>query len=216
MPYPKTSNLRFFMNQIGYIQKRYWILSILLLLVLVFQPFHRTDVETELYLLSSIIPFFALLSIVEIQKSGAFHMEELEMSCKHNLAQITLIRITVIGTFDAAILIILTILSAQSSMDSFWNTNVFLIIPYLLSAYLSLLIVNRVQSRNVMYYCGMTTVGVSAMYLLQSIWRFMNDLEHILFFRWGVVLLLAGLIGYELYRLRNRMEELQWNLSLID
>lgn len=211
---PKARQIDFFISQIGYIRKRVWILSSLLFLGTLAGIYFYKVSTSFVWVLSSVLPFIALVSISEIVRSITYNMEELEMSCKYNLLEISLARLGILGITNFTVLIgILLVFNGKT--DFGWiRLGIYLITPYLLNCYGSLFVINRLKSREAMYICGGVTALVCILSTLLKVG--INDIytERYLLF-WGLTfIVLAVLSAKEIVKLIRRTEELEWNSSL--
>lgn len=211
LPYPKTNKLDFFFTQIWYIRKRFWCLSILIViaLILLTQVFDTT--LKTIGVLSSFLPFLVLLSVLEISRSTSYNMAEVEMSCRYHLGKITLVRLSLIGSFHFIIVFCMIMIFANRSEYSFWLYTLYSITPFLLCSYLSYFIINHFNAKDTTYICG----GVTGVISSSTFFLIMNNgmiNSQRLEFGWNVVLIsIVVLLIKEIKKLVKRTEELQWN-----
>jgi len=215
--YPKAKYSDFIFSQIGYIRKRVWFTSIALLigvlLSLRFVPVE--NVFGLLWIISSVLPFIALVSVVEIYRSTSYHMAELEMSCKHSLADIVLARLGILGSLNVVVFITLLFLLNGRTNYSFWRLGIYILVPFMLTCTLSLFVLNHVKTRETTYICGGISCFVSA---LNSVLMHSKQdaFTNRYFFLWGMVFLtLLVLMIFQVVKFIKKAEELQWNLQLI-
>ena len=214
--YPKTSNLDFFFSQILYIRKIFWCLSALIAVAVIFLIQVFDVAFNTIVILSSFLPFLVVISVAEISKSISYNMAEIEMSCKYNLNKITLVRLSLIGSFHFIILFCMVILFAHSSEYSFLQFLLYSITPFLLCAYLSLYISNRFFSDDIAYICaGVAGVVSISVFLLTTNFKMIYSQRIVLFWCLTFVFTLISLLK-EINNLIKRSEELQWNSPLID
>ena len=211
--YPKSNKLDVFITQVGYIRKRLWILSILLIVYIFIELCSLKPTDLPIGKLSAMLPLLSLLGLGELQKSMSYNMVELEMSCKHHFGEVTLIRLTVISTFDILLLLLLSFSTNKMGHGGFITLS-YLAVPFLASSYLSLWIMNRFASRDTLYICGGATAFVSFVTSLIS-----ND-HPILYTQafnlvWmAVFLTITILLTLEIIKFMKKTEDLSWNLSL--
>lgn len=212
--YPKGSNLDFITSQIGYIRKRVWILSVLLFIgTLTGLHFYKVSVNF-VWILSSLWPFISLTTMNEIFRSSMYHMDELEMSCKHNFLKIGLVRLGILGGFNLAVWIGILLLLIGKVDFGFIRLGLYLIVPYLLNCYGSLFIVNRLKSREISYICGVITAFVTMLNSLLVIQINTIYTEKYRMFWCMAFIILTLLTSWEVKKLIKKMEELQWNSLL--
>ncbi|MGL4345297.1 MAG: hypothetical protein ACRCTE_08875, partial [Cellulosilyticaceae bacterium] len=214
LDFPKAKPFEFMTTQLGYIRKRYWLLSLVLLGVILGVCSKSETPFIAVWTIASILPFMTLLSCTELMRSMAYNMTELEMSCKYNFSQIMLVRLTILGTTQS-ILLIVTLIIMGLKMDGGLGMGILhLITPFMLTTYATLLLVNRLQSREILPICGAVTGGISIMSVVvmsQSSVIFRASYQVI----WGLLgIVLIGMIGYEIKKMIKETEELKWHLQL--
>lgn len=212
--FPKVSHFDFVIGQIGYIRKRVWIVSSLLLAITLSALHVYTGEKTLdiIWMVSSMLPMVALVSITEITRSAAYHMTELEMSCKHNFGYIMLVRLGVLGGFHL-LTFGLFMVSLIGKTDFFLlRLGMYVCTPFLLTCILSFIILTRLRSKETLYICGGISCFVSVISLFTQQYPVVFLEEYLPL--WIIVFftLLIGLTN-EAIRLINKMEELPWNLS---
>lgn len=212
LPYPKATNTEFFLSQVGYIRKRFWCLSLLILMGLFCLSGRFPAGKESVGLLSASLPLLTLLGITEISKSTSYHMSELEMSCKYNLAGITLIRFTVISVVQVVMLLLLLLMFKHQSQYGMFRYALYAVTPFLLSSYLSIWVTNHLKSKDTLYICG----GVTA---LISMAVFMMNVNVAVIYRgsytpfWSMACLaITGLLVKEIYHLLTERNE-EWNFA---
>jgi hypothetical protein len=97
--FPRISRAGFLVSQLGYIRKRVWAAAFVVIGITLFGT-HNAPFTGNLDLLgvvSSLLPFAALVVVTEIIRSQAYNMAELEMSCRYSLNQVVLARLGIIG-----------------------------------------------------------------------------------------------------------------------
>lgn len=210
--YPRTSRVNFITSQVGYIRKRIWAMSFLMIAaVLIGLHFHE-DIKAVVWVASSVLPFFALLGIVEIAKSVSYNMAEMEMSCRYSLSDITLARLEIIGVGNAFTFIVLTAVLSQVSGMGIFTLTTHMFTPYLMTCALSLFFFNRFRGRERLYICG----GASCLVSMASV-AVLNPSNAILvnenLFFAAFAFLSIWTVG-EVIKFIKKMEDNQWNLSL--
>lgn len=209
--YPKETIGELLASQIGFIRKRVWLLFMLSICFAFFYTKFASVPENIVVGVSAILPMFSLCLVSEIYKSTASNMEELELACKCNLLKITLIRIGILGTVSFAALLILVIIVGNNHYGLLRNT-LYIGVPYLLSSYLSLLVVLKLRSNDTAYICAAISGVVSVlMASSNNMCRFIHYADFT--FIWlTLFVLLIYLLFYSLIQFIKSQEELQWNL----
>lgn len=209
-PYPKEKPVNVFLAQIGFIRKRVWISAI----AIVISAFLYTDFiqasEEMVVGVSAMLPLLSLCMISELFKSIAHNMAEMELACKYNLSYITLMRIGILGTVSFAVLALCIVFTGKGEYGLV-RSAIYLCVPCLLSSYLSLLVIIKLQARETMYICAAISGAVSmGMVMLNNRYQdiYLPDALSL----WGIAFLtLAGLFVYTLAKFTTSQEELRWN-----
>lgn len=214
--YPKSSLADFVLEQIGYIRKRVWIISLLILFATLY-GLHLYRDERALKVvwgISSILPFVSLIMITEITRSTACNMAELEMSCKHSLFDVMIVRLSILGSFNF-IVFVLTIVSFIGKTDfSLFRLGIYVLTPFLLTCLGSLFVINKINSRETTYICGGISSFVSLINTILTT-QYNAIFENRYMLVWSILFFsLIFLVGREIIKLLKKMGELQWNSPL--
>lgn len=216
LSYPKASLFETLLCQIGYIRKRFWCLSILAMIgLLVTLAFIDYGYE-KISLLSSIMPLFTIIGVSEISKSTSYRMEELEMSCKYNLQKVTLMRLSLIGSFYFVIFLILSLTFVGQSQFGIVRSALYGITPFLLSSYLSIWVINHIKTKDTVYVCGGVTGLVSiCIFMITTNWTVIYASTFTIC--WSILFVILTLfLLQEVRNLIKQTEELQCHSLLID
>lgn len=210
LPYPKATNLEFFLSQIGYIRKRFWCLSVLLLIGMAALSLTFKQGKEIVGEISAVLPLLTLIGITEINKSVSFRMTELEMSCKYNLADITLIRLCVIGAFHFIILLFAMLLFKDKSQYGMFRYGLYLVTPFLLSSYLAFWVTNHIKSKDTLYICsGVTAFVFFIIHFMDQNFAVIYAADYTLL--WSMALLvIAALLTREIYVMLTERNK-QWS-----
>lgn len=168
---PAMSRRRFYLTQFGYIRKRIWLLSALLLAAAVemtnFFRLVRPDIDIGkgiLWSVSAVVPLLAVLVVVEMNRSFCCGMNELEMSTRHNLTEIYLARMVFLGAGNFLWMLLALFLFARESQEVVFMLIVYLMVPYLLATVLSLEISAHSRRETVLMSSVAVACAVSASY----------------------------------------------------
>lgn len=205
----QISTFTFVKSQIGYIRKRVWAVSVLiLLLALVCADYVGRE---SLWIISALVPYIALCAVAESARSAAYGMTELEMSTRFSLRSVTLARLVSIGILHLLILCVLIPVAGELSLCPIIKAGIYVILPYLLTSVLGLTLVRRVQDKEMIYVCMGSAVLVSIL----CVWirGFMSWLYEEKYFIWWCVLVvyLLGRVIKEYKKMIYQTEELSWN-----
>lgn len=210
LPQPDLSLGTFLWNQIPYLRKRTWLLSCGVLLPAVWGGSYMNP--NVLWITAALLPFVALLAVTEGTRSAVYGMEELELATRFSLKSVLLARLCLVGSLHAVLLLCLTLLCRGTGAASFGRTVVYLLVPYLLTAYGGLWLSRRLRGREMVYGTAVLAVLVSSGYLLAVGWM------QTLFAPWNFPgwLLAAAVLSVALARelaLTKKGVEEAWNLS---
>lgn len=210
--YPKATNFEFYLSQLAYIHKRFWCLSVLLMIGLLVLAQKMGQEKEIVGLVSAVLPLLTLTGINEISKSFSYHMTELEMSCKYNLNKLTLIRLTVIGVFHISLCIVLLLFCKDQTRYGAVRYALYAITPFFLSSYVSLWMINHLKSKETLTVCRGVTVFISfAVYILSRDFTLIYKKNYTTI--WAVAFLMVTmLLIKEMYRLLKERNE-QWRFA---
>lgn len=198
-------------SQITFIRKRVWFLFVLCVCFVFYYTTYAKVPENIVMGVSAILPLVSLCTVTEIYKSTACNMEETELACKYNLPKIILMRIGILGIVSFVMVVLFVIIIGKNSFGMFRNT-IYISVPYLLSSYLSLLVISKLRSKETVYVCALIS-GVISLFIMaaHNNYKFIYNADFI--FIWVVTFaILAALLFYRLIRFTKLQEELQWNL----
>lgn len=214
--YPKAGSMDFIIGQIGYVRKRVWMMSILLIAAVILWLRYAgfNHVIDRMWLISSILPFVALVAVCEISQSISCNMAELEMGCKHSYAHVVLARLSILGFLNFAVFSVLLVLFIKKTDYGFIQLG-YLFIPFMLTCTLSLAVLNYLKTREIIFTCGGISCFVSVlnMVLLSSGKILFNDKGSL--FIGLVFFLLLILMIFQTMKFIKNTEESGWNSILI-
>lgn len=194
------------LSQAAYIKKWVWAVSFLVFATVVVLARH-TEFDV-VWMLSAIMPFAALLVMVELIKSPAYGMAELEMSSRFSLRTILLARMVMLGATQLFGVLLAGVFLGEKGSVVFLQNGVYLLVPYLLTALLGISVMRRLHGREGIYACGGVSLCISALAPLSRHWiPLMYDEAKVSFWVLAAVVLLAGFIK-EYRNTVNQLEEL--------
>ncbi|MGM9532556.1 hypothetical protein [Intestinibacter sp.] len=176
---------------------------------------YSIDLNT-LWVISSLIPFLALLAVTESTRSAVYGMIEFEMSTRFSLKSVVLARLSILGMLDFIILCCVTPLCCISSEIPLFQTAIYLFVPYLVTVNISLWITRHFQGKESIYACMSIAVLISGLNV--SLHFIANFIYQFSYFNWWLLLtaILIAVMINELSRTIKQTEEYRWNLSLTD
>lgn len=219
--YPKTTRRDFFLSQLGYIRKRIWALSVLIVLTgwaaAFLSPLSANwHIEGEkIWIVSALLPFLALLTATEIYRSAFYRMAELEISCRFSLPQIIIARTAILGGGNFLVLAMLLTFISRVSPYGLLQTATYLLAPYLITCGVCLLILNKIRGGESIYGCAVATCFVSMTNVIFSMT--MQVLYSNAFLTCWLLVFAAGalLVGLQIRRLLKQTEDRTWNNLLL-
>ena len=211
LPKPQISTWQFVLRQAAFLRKRTLVLS-LLLMVPAFAGFHYLNPNT-IWMISAFIPFLALLAVTESTRSAMYGMSEFEMSTRFSIKSVILARLSMWGIIDFIILCCIIPLCYLNGQISLFQAGIYLFVPYLLTANISLWITRHIRSREYMIYCMAASALISGVNI--GLHFKFSLVYQISYLHWWLLtaILLAGEMIYEVFHTIKGTEEYTCNLS---
>lgn len=156
---------------------------------------------------------FLLLSITEMAKSSSYHMEELELSCRYNLPKIMLARLIILSIVNLLMLLLISLCFIQQNNFNIIKIGLCLTTPFILTGYVSLVILNRLHLQETLYICGGTTlvISIANMITMEQLGSLLLEQYSIL---WGILLTIIIIFSaIEAKTFIQKKEETLWSLS---
>ncbi len=209
---PKAKFSEVFLSQIGFIRKRVWFMFAICT-CFAFYNVNTIEIGSNIIsTVSAILPLFVLCATSEIYKSTSHNMGEMELVCKYNLSKIILMRTGILGTTSFVMLILFICITTNTDYGMV-RSIIYLTVPFLLSSYLSLLIISRLHLKETVYICAGVCGSVSIFMLLASVnYNFIYDAS--ITYIWVMAFFILSLLLVHCFiRFIKLQEELQWNLA---
>lgn len=217
--YPKATRGEFMVVQAGYIRKRVWILSAVLIFAAVLAGEWMQGVVMAypvLWSSSAMMPVLALIMVLETFRSEMYGMDELEQSARHNLPEVLLLRMGIVGGVDFLLIAAAVPIIVRYDGLSFLRVSVYLLVPYLLTCFLALCIQRWKRGRGAVWYNILASGFISGVELLSPAMKELLYKEK-QFTLWVAVLCSLGIaIVIQIRRIKKDREEYQWNLYLTE
>ena len=204
----QVSTLEMLLQQVRYIRMSVWVVSFAFIAFALIGSWMQLPETDEL--IPVLMPFLAVVSVLENRRSKRFGMTELEMVTRFSLRSVIFARMIILG---AAYLILLFI-TAPVITFAFGGetlvTAVHMLIPYLITMIISLQVERSILGRKLEY----GSISVAALISVSMIW--MRNLDAALINHyvqiirnWGVliVLILTLVTVYEQWRILRCVEE---------
>lgn len=201
MPQPGISNLSFVISQMGYIRKHVWVISAAVFgTAFVGACVLGRDV---MWVISALLPFAAESLVSEYNRSQVYLMSELEMAARFSLKSVVLARMEILGVTHLALLLFLLPTCAWFHTASLFQTGLYLLVPYLLTADAGLWALRKIRGTESVYACMGIAVSISAMELLvQKLFPALFGLRYVP--AWILLLAAAAVCG---------IKEWKWNFN---
>lgn len=130
---PDNSLFMMLLRQIPYITA--WVWTVQMGTVIFFALLYRDVFESRepLLLMSLAGPVLALLLVVDLVKSFGCNMWEMEAACRHDLRQLTAMRMCIVGAADMAVLAAGSAFYGRKE-GNIWEFALFVVLPFLMSS----------------------------------------------------------------------------------
>lgn len=164
LPYPRLSKRQLWLQQAKFIKKRTWLGSIGLFFLLIFLcQKDRLFLENrqEIGMISALTPVFVLIASMEVIRSGQYNMEELEMSTRFSLGNVLLIRMNLLGSMNLILFFLLMFFLAAEKKVALWQAGIYLLLPYLITGFLTLFAVCHLKTRDTSFVCAAISTAVT-------------------------------------------------------
>ncbi len=172
---PKVNGFAFLLTQAGYIRKWVWGLSALVFAIAFLGA--KGLEQDVVWCLSALMPLLAMASVTETGRSEIYGMAEFELSTRFSLRGVVLARLCILGTANLLLICLLIPLALCYSGGAFLQTGVYMLCPYLMTAFSSLWVLERLRNREGIYLCAGLSATVSAgnIFLYENCLRIFAD-----------------------------------------
>lgn len=202
-------------SELLYIQLKYmwfqYIAVLLLLLGIVAYQIMFVKEETVL-LISSIMPFLAIIALSGLGKASRVGMDELEMTTRFSIRMLKSIRLVLVGT-AGIIAIGITSMAFVLFLDmSISSAVLFCAFPYMITTLASMILIRRWHAKENIFGCVAIAALLSVLTITKSIsnlWQILPMNERIGFLSLIVIMIITA---REISLYLKESEELQWNL----
>lgn len=124
--------------------------------------------KDTLWSISACIPFVALSAITENNRSSVYRMAELEMATRFSLKNVVLARLGIIGTMHLLLIALLCPFVYIDQAAITIHAGVYLLVPYLLTTFLSLTCTRKLHGPEATYLCMGIAVTISGLNILSQ------------------------------------------------
>lgn len=162
IPYPKLTYPEFVLSQIGYIRKRVWFVSAVILLAGIGAVCIMPERDMSfLWVISALVPLLAVLTAAEISRSDIFGMSEIEAGCRFALPQVMVARMIILGVCNFAVIAAAAVILGIFSPFGIAKSALYILTPYTLVNGISLAIFDRVRGQDGVYLSAAAALAVS-------------------------------------------------------
>lgn len=201
----------FLISQIGYIRKWVWCISLMILITILVGFLFLPD--TVIWFIFGLTPILAITIVSESGRSEFYKMAELEMATRFSLRSVAFARLIILGLMNLMILGVFIVIGLWNNTSIPLATVLYIVTPFLLTAYSGLYIVRRFRGQEAMYACVGISVGISVfLFLSRNIIPFIYQEKCLVIWMITALVLLWG-NGKQCVAMIKQTEELTWNLS---
>lgn len=183
---PKLSYSEFILSQICYIRRRVWLFSAAVLLAVISAVYVIPQNQMYIvWIISTLIPFLALMTAMEISRSDIFGMAEIEAGCRYSLPQLAGARMIILGVGNFTVISAISVILGFFSPFGIIKAALYTLTPYITVNGISLVVLDKVTGLERIYINVAATLGVSlaGIFILNRVHfdtRFVNALYSVL------------------------------------
>lgn len=215
---PRLSKRAFVKSQLAYTSRLalacYAILALIIVSTGILDKTFDAYAIDGLMVASSFLPFLAVVLTNQLLKSRAYKMQELEMACRFNHSDLVITRLWIHASISLLMIIFLSAMLHYKSPQPWLEFSILLYSPLLLTSFLTLLTINRLNIRETPYICG----GLACFVSLGNL-CFQDSYTPLLkqdnFVKVTFMLLFLGLVTWQTHKYFKRLEEEKCPLSLM-
>lgn len=158
---PTMSFGEFFLSQIKFIRKKVWLGQFLALIFCTAVIFYSSGTNS-IGLISALVPLIFMFGTGELSRAFQYRTAEMELSTPFTLNQVMLSRLTILGLADVLVLTCIIVMTAVFLPISIFRILMYLCVPFLITSFGCLFILNCVHTKQCNYYCIALGVFVMA------------------------------------------------------
>lgn len=151
----------FFLSQIKFIRKKVWLGQFFTLIFCTAVIFYSSGTNS-ISLISALVPLIFTFGVGELSRAFQYKTAEMELSTPFTLNQVMLSRLTILGLTDVLVLTFIIIMTAVFFPISIFRIFMYLCVPFLITSFGCLCILNYVHTKECNYYCIALGVFVMA------------------------------------------------------
>ncbi len=143
----------FFLSQIKFIRKKVWVGQFMALLFCTAVIFKSSGSVHSISLISALIPLIFIFGVSELSRAFQYKTAEMEMSTPFTLNQVMLSRLIILGLADVLVLTCIIAMTAVFFPISLFRILMYLCVPFLITSFGCLCILNYIHTKECNYYC---------------------------------------------------------------
>lgn len=203
----EVSMLEMLLQQFSYIRVTVWLYALLLIAIAVLGSVYR--VEQTTLVITMMMPFAAVASVLETRRSRKYGMSELEMATRFSLKSVVIARLLIVGLAAITVLCVVSPMIATTFGEDVNVTAIHIIIPYFITMIIGLWLERSPLGRATEYGSIMVAFVISFLALIFYFNHpvFMSSYTEIIE-KWGVfvALLLMVITAMEQWKTVNNVE----------
>lgn len=204
----EVSMLEMLLQQFSYIRVTVWLYALLLIAIAVLGSVYR--VEQTTLVITMMMPFVAVASVLETRRSRKYGMSELEMATRFSLRSVVIARLLIVGLAAITVLCVVSPMIATTFGEDVNVTAIHIVIPYFITMIIGLWLERSPLGRATEYGSIVVAFVISFLALVFYFNHpvFMSSYTEIIE-KWGVfvALLLMVITAMEQWKTVNNVEE---------
>ncbi|MFD1776357.1 hypothetical protein [Paenibacillus rhizophilus] len=210
----RTSFGEFYVAQLRFISWKVWAVQLLIVLgmgLLLHNSLQQSNRNVQLVMLTSTAaPLLVIAGIQTLTRSLSCHMLEIELSTRHILEKLTLVRMSLFGIADLIGLTLLAVIMSAWMQMEIAVVLLYLLVPFNLTCIGCLWLLNRVRTPNCgyycLFYCGLLVMIQMILMFHPSLWLFESSAIGV----WQALLILTVIgIAFEVLDVRKTCRTLE-------
>ncbi len=203
----EVSMLEMLLQQFSYIRVTVWLYALLLIAIAVLGSVYR--VEQTTLVITMMMPFVAVASVLETRRSRKYGMSELEMATRFSLRSVVIARLLIVGLAAITVLCVVSPMIATTFGEDVNVTAIHIVIPYFITMIIGLWLERSPLGRATEYGSIVVAFVISFLALVFYFNHpvFMSSYTEIIE-KWGVfvALLLMVITAMEQWKTVNNVE----------
>lgn len=203
----EVSMLEMLLQQFSYIRVTVWLYALLLIAIAVLGSVYR--VEQTILVITMMMPFAAVASVLETRRSRKYGMSELEMATRFSLRSVVIARLLIVGLAAITVLCVVSPMIATTFGEDVNVTAIHIVIPYFITMIIGLWLERSPFGRATEYGSIVVAFVISFLALIFYFNHpvFMSSYTEIIE-KWGVFvsLLLMVITAMEQWKTVNNVE----------